>query len=52
MGINKIGSAGPPLDGVEVKIVDEEGKEVPLGEPGELLCVMKGIGRIRSAQSK
>lgn len=31
-------SVGKPLLGTEVKIVDERGEEVPLGELGELVC--------------
>lgn len=42
----KPGSIGKPVWGVEVKLVDEDGKEVPVGEKGELLYrghnVMKG----------
>ncbi|MGD9590060.1 MAG: long-chain fatty acid--CoA ligase [Pyrinomonadaceae bacterium] len=42
----KPGSVGTPVWGVEVKIVDAEGSELPPGEPGELLYrghnVMKG----------
>lgn len=42
----KIGSIGTPVWGVQVKITDEEGKEVPVGEKGELCYkghnVMKG----------
>jgi long-chain acyl-CoA synthetase len=33
----KIGSIGRAVIGVEVKIVDEAGKEVPAGEPGEII---------------
>jgi long-chain acyl-CoA synthetase len=33
----KVGSIGTPVWGVEVKLVDEEGEEVPIGEKGELL---------------
>ena len=40
------GTIGKPLDGVEVKIVDDEGKELPAGEKGIVLIrgktVMKG----------
>lgn len=40
MGSNKIESVGKPPPWIEVKIVDEEGKEVPLGQTGEI--VVKG----------
>src|SRR5262249_57053941 len=40
------GTVGRPLPGVEVRVVDEDGKDVPPGEPGEFLVrgfnVMKG----------
>lgn len=42
----KVGSIGLPVWGVEVKLVDGQGNEVPVGEKGELLYrghnVMKG----------
>jgi long-chain acyl-CoA synthetase len=42
----KVGSVGQALWGIEVKVADENGKEVPVGEKGELLYrghnVMKG----------
>ncbi|MBX2816825.1 MAG: long-chain fatty acid--CoA ligase [Saprospiraceae bacterium] len=42
----KPGSVGTPVWGVQVKVVDESGKEVPIGEKGELVYkghnVMKG----------
>jgi long-chain acyl-CoA synthetase len=45
----KIGSIGRPVAGVEVKIVDESGAEVPVGEAGEIITrgphVMKGYFR-------
>ena len=45
-GIKKLGSVGPPIPGVEVKIVDYEDKEVPTGQVGEIVVkgpnVMKG----------
>ncbi|HSE91116.1 MAG TPA: AMP-binding protein [Candidatus Binatia bacterium] len=45
----KIGSIGRAVINVEVKIVDEAGKEVPMGEPGEIITrgphVMKGYFR-------
>ena len=34
----KPGTVGPAIPGVEVKIVDEAGNEVPRGEMGELIC--------------
>lgn len=33
---DKLGSAGVPLHNLEVRIVDEEGRELPLGETGEI----------------
>jgi long-chain acyl-CoA synthetase len=45
----KMGSIGRAVPGVEVKIVDEAGKEAPTGEPGEIITrgphVMKGYFR-------
>jgi long-chain acyl-CoA synthetase len=42
----KPGSIGTPIDGVEMKLVDDDGNEVPQGEPGEVAIrghnVMKG----------
>jgi long-chain acyl-CoA synthetase len=42
----KPGSIGTPVEGVEMKVVDEDGKEVPQGEVGEIVIkghnVMKG----------
>ncbi|NSL50505.1 long-chain-fatty-acid--CoA ligase [Calidifontibacillus erzurumensis] len=44
--VKKVGSIGPAIPGVQVKIVDEEGNELPFGEKGELIVkgpnVMKG----------
>jgi long-chain acyl-CoA synthetase len=34
----KPGTVGPAIPGVEVKIVDDNGVEVPRGESGELIC--------------
>jgi long-chain acyl-CoA synthetase len=45
-GVRKPGSVGLPLPGLEVKIFDEEDREVPTGEVGEVViqgpAVMKG----------
>jgi long-chain acyl-CoA synthetase len=45
-GKRKVGSVGRPIPGVEVRMVDEKGKEVGPGEEGELLVrgpsIMKG----------
>ncbi len=35
---HRIGSAGRPYTLVEVKIFDEDDKEVPTGQPGEIVC--------------
>ena len=36
-GEARIGSVGKKLDGEEVRLVDENGNDVPVGEPGEVL---------------
>jgi long-chain acyl-CoA synthetase len=45
----KPGSIGTPVDGVEMKVVDDDGRELPLGEVGEIAIrghnVMKGYWR-------
>jgi len=45
-GIRKLGSVGKPMPGMEVRIVDDNGNEVPRGEWGEITVrgwgVMKG----------
>jgi len=45
-GVRKLRSIGVPLPGVEVKIFDEHDRELPAGEPGELVVrgpnVMRG----------
>ncbi|MHA7273631.1 long-chain-fatty-acid--CoA ligase [Arthrobacter sp. TMT4-20] len=44
--VRKPGSIGTPVDGVQVRMLDADGAEVPTGEVGELSvsghCVMKG----------
>jgi long-chain acyl-CoA synthetase len=39
----KPGSTGVPVEGVEVKIVDDDGKELPRGEIGEIVAKGKNI---------
>jgi long-chain acyl-CoA synthetase len=39
----KLGSVGPPSPGFDVKIVDDDGNEVPLGEEGEIICKAKAV---------
>ena len=45
----KPGSIGTPIDGVEMKVVDEDGRELPMGDVGEIAIrghnVMKGYWR-------
>ncbi|MTI81440.1 MAG: long-chain fatty acid--CoA ligase [Firmicutes bacterium] len=45
-GMKKSGSAGLPIDGVEVRIIDEQGSDIPRGNIGEIAVkgpnVMKG----------
>jgi long-chain acyl-CoA synthetase len=45
-GTDRVGTIGLPLPSTEIKMIDEEGKEVALGQPGELCVrgpqVMKG----------
>ncbi|MDX6410631.1 MAG: long-chain acyl-CoA synthetase [Gaiellaceae bacterium] len=48
-GRSRLGTVGEPLPGVEVRIIDEAGNEVPRGEVGEICCrsafVMLGYWR-------
>jgi long-chain acyl-CoA synthetase len=41
----KSGSAGQPYLGVELRIVDDEGRDVPRGERGEILVAGPGVAR-------
>ncbi|WP_026549352.1 long-chain fatty acid--CoA ligase [Arthrobacter sp. Br18] len=51
--VRKPGSIGTPVDGVEVRMVDTDGADVPAGDVGELAvrghCVMKGYWNNREA---
>jgi long-chain acyl-CoA synthetase len=38
LGQRKVGSVGKPLPGIELKVVDEEGREVPVGTVGEIIA--------------
>ncbi len=48
-GAARVGSVGKPIEGVEVQVVGEDGKELPAGETGQLAIrghnVMKGYWR-------
>jgi long-chain acyl-CoA synthetase len=52
----KPGSIGTPIRGVEMRVVDEYGEDVPQGEVGEIVIrghnVMKGIGSGRRRQPR
>jgi acyl-CoA synthetase (AMP-forming)/AMP-acid ligase II len=41
--LRKPGSCGTPLDGIEIKLTDEDGREVAVGEPGELWVRSGGL---------
>lgn len=45
-GTDVVGTIGLPMPSTEIKLIDDNGKEVPMGEPGELCCqgpqVMRG----------
>jgi acyl-CoA synthetase (AMP-forming)/AMP-acid ligase II len=49
----RTGTVGRPLEGTEVKVVDNEGKKLPPGEVGELVCRGDGvmIGYFKDAES-
>lgn len=52
----RISSVGRPYTFVEVRIVDEEGKDVPVGQPGEIIVrsehVMQGYWKLPVETSK
>lgn len=39
----RVGSVGKPMPGYEIKIYDENDKEVPVGEPGEVVIRSPGV---------
>ena len=49
----KVGSIGTPIEGVQMRVVDQNGAEVPQGEPGEVQIgghnVMKGYWNLPEA---
>jgi long-chain acyl-CoA synthetase len=49
----KVGSIGTPIDGVQMRIVDDDGNNVPVGTPGEIQVrghnVMKGYWNLPNA---
>jgi long-chain acyl-CoA synthetase len=51
--VRKVGSIGTPIDGVEMRIVDEDGNNVLVGAPGEIQVgghnVMKGYWNLPDA---
>ncbi|MFC2113233.1 AMP-dependent synthetase/ligase [Bacteroidota bacterium] len=53
---HKLGSSGRVVRDLEVKICDEDGKELPLGEKGEIVCrgenVMLGYWKNESATTE
>jgi long-chain acyl-CoA synthetase len=55
-GVAKMGSIGRAVPGVEVRIVDENGSVLPVGEPGEIITrgphVMKGYFRKAAATAE
>jgi len=55
-GVRKPGSVGRPIPGVEMKIVDDDGNELPLGEVGEIVVrgdnVMKGYFHLPQATAE
>jgi long-chain acyl-CoA synthetase len=56
VGRERSGSVGRPVPGTEVRIVDEDGRPLPAGQAGEVLCrspgVMKGYWRSREATAQ
>jgi long-chain acyl-CoA synthetase len=53
VGRDRTGSVGLPVPGCTVQIVDDEGRVLPPGEPGEVCCTSPGVmqGYWRSPES-
>ncbi len=45
VGRERRGSVGLPVPDTEVRILDDEGRELPAGEPGEVCCRSPGVMR-------
>jgi len=55
-GVQKPGSVGPPIPGVQVRVVDEQGQDLPAGEIGEVIVagdnVMQGYWQAPAATAE
>jgi len=39
----KLGSVGLPMDNLMIRIVDDEGRELPAGQTGEIRCAVRRL---------
>ena len=55
-GKRKLGAVGLPVPGSEIRIVDDEGNDVPTGEAGEIVCrsplIMQGYWKSEDATAE